>query len=412
MQQASRTRSFLELLAIAILTYIVVHFGLGAIFPQYFGPADKKISAPVTLDIQGSRSLAEGATPILTLSNNTEKDMQLTDRCPQPPVNIAILRKKTGGEEEKLDLIANETDAPCEPLTVLPANEKVLLNLGPWKYSLLSELGEYEASFDLPQAGSATGAVMSSTRFTLSEPGMITKAFRGFVTKPLFNLLILIASHVPGHSLGIAIIILTIIVKIFLLVPSQRALVAQKKLQELQPKMNEIKKQYEHDPKKLQEETMKLWKDMNINPLQSCLPTLLQMPVLIGLFFVVQDAVHVEAARHLFYNLSGELPLQSFDHIFLGLDLAVPNRTILPILLVAMQFLQMKLMMQKKKEKVIVLGKEPKKMDQQTIMMYVMPLLIGVFAFQFPAGVALYWGASTIFAIVQQLIVNRKTVSV
>jgi YidC/Oxa1 family membrane protein insertase len=164
----------------------------------------------------------------------------------------------------------------------------------------------------------------------------------------------------------------------------------------LQPRMDEIKKKYPNDAAKVQEETMKLWKEMKINPMQSCLPTLLQLPILIGLFYVVRDGVSIETSRHLLYSYYADLPSQYLTYNFLGLDLLKPNIYVMPILLVVLQFIQMKMMMAKNKKKDVEIVVSPNgkkswmpKLDQQTIMMYILPLMIGFFAIRFPAAVPL-----------------------
>jgi YidC/Oxa1 family membrane protein insertase len=102
----------------------------------------------------------------------------------------------------------------------------------------------------------------------------------------------------------------------------------------------------------------------------------------------------------------------TLGHTFLGMDLIKPNLYVLPPLLVALQFWQVKMMMakNKKKEKVVEVGNKPKmpEFNQQTMMLYVLPLMIGFFALQFPAAVSLYWGVSTLFAIGQQWFVMAE----
>jgi YidC/Oxa1 family membrane protein insertase len=163
---------------------------------------------------------------------------------------------------------------------------------------------------------------------------------------------------------------------------------------------------------------MKLWKEHKINPLQSCLPLLLQFPVLIGLFYVIKEGSVLEGSRHLIYPAFQHVDWM-FETMFLGLDLTKPSLWIFPPLLVVLQFLQMKLsfyVADKKKAKQIekiehggVKTAEKTAQDvQQKVMQYALPLLIGFFALRFPAAVAVYWGVSTLFAIGQQIIVNRE----
>lgn len=357
-----------------------------------------------------------GNDPVVVIKNDTEKDLSLPPRCPQPPVDIAFIESDASGEKA-IDLMANQAALPCVDLIVVKAKSSETVKLASWKYSLLERTGVYEAGLDLPE-GFSTGNPENriTTRFTIAEPNFITQIFRTFVTKPLYNGLVFIASWVPNHNLGIAIILLTIIVKLILLVPNQHALEGQKKLQQMQPRMDEIKKRYPNDPTKVQEETMRLWKEMKINPLQSCLPTLLQLPILIGLFFVIQSGVSVETSKHLLYSFYQNLPAGFFTYNFLGFDLLKPSLFIMPPLLVVMQFIQMKMMMAKaKKQKAQEIVAKPTgkkswipELDQQTVMMYTMPLMIGFFAIRFPVAVSLYWGVSTLFGIAQQFYVMKE----
>jgi len=138
----------------------------------------------------------------------------------------------------------------------------------------------------------------------------------------------------------------------------------------------------------------------------------IQFPILIGLFYVIRDGSVIELSRHLVYPFYAHIDW-SFGTIFLGLDLTEPSRYIMPPLLVFAQFLQLKLSFmnvknnQRKKEKDAAQPLDQQEV-QQKVMLYVLPIMIGVFAFQFPAAVSLYWGVSTVFAIGQQLLVNRK----
>ena len=163
---------------------------------------------------------------------------------------------------------------------------------------------------------------------------------------------------------------------------------------------------------------MKLWKEHKVNPFQSCLPMLVQFPVLIGLFYVIRDGSVLALSQHLIYGFYSHLSW-TFGTQLLWLDLLKPDIYVMPAALVILQFLQMKLTFalhdrKKAKEKIVGVGEKkkepmsPQKM-QQNVMLYGLPIMIGVFAFQFPAAVSLYWGVSTLFGIGQQLVVNRKT---
>ena len=404
--------SRLEFLLTFVALFFVTNYALG-----YFFPKNTNTSPTVTLTMESAR-VSEGNDPVVVIHNKTDKDLALPARCPQPPVDIAFIDMQAGSEK-RTDLMANDSALPCKELPLVKAQSSETVNLGSWKYALLENNGQYEASLTLPEAFAAGNPDdLATVRFTIKETGFFVKMFRTFVTKPLFNGLVFIASWVPGHNLGLAIILLTLIVKLALLIPNQHALEGQRKLQMLQPRMDEIKKKFPNDATRVQEETMKLWKEMKINPLQSCLPTLLQLPILIGLFFVVKNGVSVETSKHLLYPLYESLPSGFFGYQFLGFDLLKPSIFVFPPLLVILQFVQMKMMMSKAKKKdEIVVTPQGKKswipeLDQQTIMMYIMPLMIGFFAIKFPAAVSLYWGVSTVFGIAQQWYVMQEKLKV
>ncbi|MDD5055326.1 MAG: YidC/Oxa1 family membrane protein insertase [Candidatus Peribacteraceae bacterium] len=406
--------SKIEFLLTFGIIFLLANFGF-----KYFFPDQGKVLPPVVLSMEKA-GVAQGNDPVVFIRNNTDKDLPLPARCPQPPVNIAFVTLKADGSEEKADLMANASVLPCLELSVVPAQEKVRVPLAGWKYALFEQNGTYEISLDLPEGFVAEGASdRVVTTFRMTEPGFFTKLFRTFIFEPLFNALLFIGSWLPGRNLGLAIILLTVLVKLILLIPNQHALEGQRKLQLLQPRMEEIKRKFPDDSKRVQEETMKLWKEMKINPLQSCLPTLLQLPILIGLFYVIRDGVSIETSRHLIYSFYSELPSPFFVNTFLGLDLLTPNLWLMPPLLVVLQFIQMKMMMQKPKSKTDEIVVQPvgkrfqmPKMDQQTIMLYVMPLMIGFFAIKFPSAVSMYWGASTLFGIAQQWYVMREKMKV
>lgn len=403
----------LEFIATFLVLFFVVNAALKYFFPQQFG--GQQASPVVTLSAQSS-SFSQGNDPIIIIRNDTDQDLPLPKRCPQPPFFVAYIAYTSDGSEDRSDLMANQSVLPCVELTFVKAHTSLAVSMAGWKYALFQRTGTYEASIDLPAkfVGHGTGSHLA-TSFSMVEPGVFTKIFRTFVTKPLFNSLVFIASYMPGHNLGLAILVLTILVKLLLLVPNQHALEGQKKLQQLQPRLDELKKKYPGDAKRVQEETMRIWKEMKINPLQSCLPTLLQFPILIGLFFVIKNGVSIETSQHLLYSFYNHLPSPFFSYTFAGLDLLKPNIFLFPPLLILLQFLQMKMMMKKKQKPKDEIAPKPAgkgswipELDQQTIMTYALPLMIGFFALKFPSAVSLYWAVSTLFSIGQQAYVMKE----
>ncbi|MDD3102158.1 MAG: YidC/Oxa1 family membrane protein insertase [Patescibacteria group bacterium] len=146
--------------------------------------------------------------------------------------------------------------------------------------------------------------------------------FNTILYQPLLNLLVFFYNVIPGHDLGVAIITLTVILKLILFPLSRQSLKSQKALQSLQPKMEEIKKKYPDQKEKQAKMTMELYKENKINPFSSCLPLLIQLPILIAVYQVFNTGL-----------TSTNLPVYSFiynpGHLnsfaFGFLNLAKPN---------------------------------------------------------------------------------------
>lgn len=412
-QPKTRAGSIFQFLIIFACVYLLTQMSLQYFFPERYGQT-APISGVILQVVDGT--VKGGHHPILSVQNKTQTGITLADRCPMPPVDVWSV----GPDGTRTPLTTEQTALPCSALTTIAAGDTVQIDLAPWKYSLFNGFGMYEVELPLPE-GIAVGVLNKEAqyregaiaRFSIYEPGMMTQLFRTFISKPLLNLLIFIASVTPGYNLGVAIILLTLLVKLVLFVPTQHAMEGQRKMQAIQPKMDALRAKHKNDPQKMQEETMKLWKQHGVNPMQSCLPMLVQFPFLIGLFFVIRDGSILELSTHLLYGPHQDLAW-SFGTNFLGMDLTVPNVMVMPLLLVVMQFAQMKLSfaINEKKKEAANKGKKKETMSQQEVqqrvMLYGLPLMIGFFAIKFPAAVSLYWAVSTVFAAAQQLYVNRK----
>lgn len=423
---ASAKKTSNQLLQFLII-FLGVYLGSQFIIKLFYPSSTAQNGAPQILVVAGSSSYNEGNDPVINVTNNTASGFTLASRCPNPPFDVFVVTNVGLPTEKLTPVTATGTAVPCVAHPTIPAGAKAAITMAPWKYSLFAKQATYELRLpqnEIPKpvaSGSGVAAVSEHptvTRFAISEPGPFTKLFRAIITKPFLNFLIFVASLTPGYNLGIAIIILTLVVKLLLFIPTQRSLESQKKMQMLQPKLDELKRIYANDAKKQQEETMRLWKEHGINPFGACLPTLIQLPVLIGLLFVIRDGSHLELSRHLIYSFYQHLTW-SFGTSFLWLDLFKPDFYVMPVVLVVLQFLQMKMTFaiekrKKAKQNVIDVGNKKDKAPasaqdmQQKMMLYIFPLMIGFFAFQFPSAVSLYWGVSTLFAIGQQAIVNRE----
>ena len=400
---SKQSSKIIDFIIIALLVYL----GSQYLFPRFFG---KTTEPPVTSVVVSMKdaTLIPGQDPILIVRNDTTTSLSLPLWCPNPPVSIVYFGESGTGSATTVD--AGKPVSECPVISEVPAGESATISLAPWKYAAFSRIGRYELTFE---AESASGALRQTIAATVSPQGIVGKIYSTFITRPFLNFLVLVASVLPGHNLGIAIILLTLAVKILLFIPTQHSLEGQKKMQLLQPQIEAIRKKHADDSVVMNQEIMKLWKENKINPMQSCLPLLLQFPVLIGLYHVIRDTQNLEFSRHLLYGWFTTIDW-SFDPGFFGLDLTLSYPWLFAPLLVVLQFIQMKLtfyIADKKKAKKIddAVHQPDNPQDmQQKIMLYALPLMIGFFAFQVPSAVSVYWGVSTLFAIGQQMIVNRE----
>lgn len=223
--------------------------------------------------------------------------------------------------------------------------------------------------------------------------------FNAVFFQPLFNLLVIIYNLVPGQDLGIAIILLTITVKVILTPLSWKQLEAQEALKTLQPKLEELKKQYKDDKQGMVQAQMKLFQEHKINPLSSCLPLLVQLPFLIALYYVFINGLKEESFSLLYPFVSHPAELHAS---FLGfLSLSARNNIFLAVTTGALQFWQAKMLSTKKPPQVKGSKDETFATAMNQQMLYVMPVFTTLIVYQFPSGLGLYWLTQTVFGIIQ-----------
>lgn len=234
----------------------------------------------------------------------------------------------------------------------------------------------------------------------------MAQLFTTILYQPLLNLLVFFYNLIPGHDLGIAIIILTIVIKLALYPLSHQSIKSQKALQDLQPKMEALKKQYKDDKEKLAKEMMALYKNEKVNPFSSCLPLLIQLPFLIAVFQVFRTGLDPASLNLLypFVQNPGQLNPISFGLI----DLAKPN-IILAVLTGASQFWQTKMLTTKRPPKAMPGAKDEDMMAMMNKqMLYFMPIMTVVIGVSLPAGLVLYWFLTTLLTVFQQQIMFKK----
>lgn len=227
--------------------------------------------------------------------------------------------------------------------------------------------------------------------------------FRTILYQPLYNFLIYLAWLVPGHSIGWAIIILTIIIRLILLPGSIKASEAQARMSLLQPEINKIRKEIK-DQKAQSQAMMELYKREGVSPFGPCLPLLIQLPVIMVLYQVFRVGLD-ESRFSLLYSFVPHP--EKINPNFLGINLSHPDLYLFPILAGVLQFVLSKLTMNKMPATSKEGEADPMQMATKQ-MIYIFPLVTVFIARSLPAALSLYWIITTVFGIFQQLYVNKK----
>ena len=183
-------------------------------------------------------------------------------------------------------------------------------------------------------------------------------------------------------SYGVAIILMTIFVRVCLYPLNKKQIMSMKAMQEIQPKMKEIQKRYKKDPAMMQQKMGELYQESGVNPLAGCLPLLVQMPILMGVY----------------YSLYGFEYLGDPGFLWLTSLSEVDSTYILPLLSALTTYLS-------QKQSMMANGQDN---QQMKMMMYIMPLFIGYISINFPSGLVIYWVSMNICQIAQQWYMFRN----
>ena len=204
-------------------------------------------------------------------------------------------------------------------------------------------------------------------------------------------LLRLLYSLIPNY--GVAIILITLLMRVVTIPLMSKQMQSMKKMGELAPKMKELQEKYAGDRQKLAEAQMQLYRSTGVNPLGGCLPILLQMPVFIGLYFALQSSIELRQAPFMLWIDDLSQP----EALFTIPGLGIPFR-LLPVVMGLSMILQQKL------------TPTSATMDpaQAKMMLWMMPIMFTVLFYGFPSGLVLYWWISNILGIAHQYWVNRS----
>lgn len=239
---------------------------------------------------------------------------------------------------------------------------------------------------------------------------MIGAAFHTVIYAPLYNGLVYLVDVLPFHDMGLAVIILTIIVRVILYPLSKRAVQAQLAMKEITPEIEEIKKQHVDDKEAQSKAIFALYKERGIHPFAGLGLVLLQFPVLIGLYWVFSKSGLPQVDATVLYPFVG-VP-DSIHMDFLGLIPLSGHSIVLAATAALTQFAYTRLSMGKPATvdpspvESSLSGDLAKSFDTQA--RYVLPLFIGVISFSIAAAAPLYWTTSNIFMILQEYASGRR----
>jgi len=232
---------------------------------------------------------------------------------------------------------------------------------------------------------------------------MLKQFYTAVLYQPLFNVLIWLYNIIPGNDLGIAIIFLTIFVKIILYPFFTQSIKAQKALANLQPKIDELNKKYKDQKDKLGQAMMELYRQEKVNPFSSCLPLLIQLPFLLAVYQVFIQGLKNGSLNLLYPFIKNP---GSINTISLGIVDLSKRSIIIAILAGIAQFWQSKMMITKK---AMSQSSNTMTSNMNKQMLYLMPLLTVFIGSSLPAGLTLYWFFTTILSGLQQLIILKKS---
>lgn len=220
------------------------------------------------------------------------------------------------------------------------------------------------------------------------------------ILSPMINVLIVLSGYLL-NNFGLAILVLTVLVRVVTLPLTLKQLRATKAMQDMQPLLEELKRKHARDKQKLAQEQMRMYKESGVSPAGCLLPMLVQMPIWIALFqsiirvLAVVPEDFLSLSRYLYTSWEQVFSLVPLNSQFLWLDLAVPDKFILlPILVGGTMWVQQKMIMPS--------GSDSKQAAQQQMMLWMMPLMFAFLTMQFPSGLALYWVISNAVTIVIQ----------
>ena len=234
--------------------------------------------------------------------------------------------------------------------------------------------------------------------------------FHTIIYQPLYNILILLYNIVPGKDFGISIILITVLLRTILIPLYKKQIESQKKLQVLQPKIKALQEKTKDNKEEQTKQLMELYKEHKTNPFSGCLPLVVQLIFLIAIYRVLinisQSGLTVDSSQlYSFVPNPGKI-----NQFYISLiDLTKPSIIIAALAAIA-QYFQTKMLLANQPKTIKKNSDQP---DMAQIMskqmMYLGPFLTLFIGIRFPAGLSLYWLAGTLFMLIQQISIEKKS---
>lgn len=241
-----------------------------------------------------------------------------------------------------------------------------------------------------------------------------------FIAYPLANLILLLYAYL-GQNTVVAIAVLTLIINLAMLPLTLSQQRSSRKMQELQPEMEKLKKKYGNDQERLSQKTMELYKEKGINPAGGCLPLLIQMPIWFGLLGAIRYCIPsgplemFQFSQNIYHWLPGVIGLVPLQSTFLGMDLGQPPNTIqwwsyaLPLLVGLTSWLQQKLLSPSSSSPTPTKSDSPPSQTELMTkqMQIMMPLMFMMFTINYATGLSIYFIISSIIRIIQYYLIRN-----
>lgn len=358
----------------------------------------------VSLSLESSK-IGIPHLPKITVHNNTEEALTIR---PCEDIKWHLNSQLVTGIESN-----TKTASYCAQNVAIAPNEKALLDVSGLTSIFANNPGNYIMTL------ASLGDNPPMITFSMERPGFFRAFGHTFIYEPIYNLFVAILSVLPGHELGIAIILVTIIIRLILLWPQHKMLENTAKMNKINPKIQALREEYKDNQAELGMKMMELYKKEGVSVGGSCLPILIQMPILLTLYLVISGIADPTSA-YFNYSFFKEFDPTLINTLFFGVNLSHIGGAIgiaVGIILGATQWLQAYLSFQYNPIKQPKKAEKKKASDvpemptmnpkmMQGMMLYFLPVMLGITAFFLPYGVGLYWFIGTLFVIGQQAYVH------